>query len=407
MHKLEKIGRKRFALNVLPQRSVAVAEKAVRLSVALKRRVGWFGISFLCFVATPTLFCFLYLTLFASPQYESEARFVVRTAETNVPNIGDQLSGFGALTALTGIKSTVQDAFIVTDYIRSRTLIDDIGGKTELHKIFARPGVDYISKLRPSKSLEDALYYWRRQVTASIDTQSNVITLKVLAFAPEDAKALAETIIQKSEQLVNEISARNRSDSYARAEGEVQRALQRLSTLRAALLSFRTKSSTIDPMLNATSLGEVLTQLTREKIALEANRTSLEEMLNKSAPSVRFLTTQIESINQQIDDIQSRLTGRVKGLQTSAAQLADYEDLKLQSMFAEKLLELAQSGLDRARVEVERQQLYMMTIVRPTTAEEARFPRPFTGTLIFFTLCIVIWSMIALVLASIFDHAQS
>lgn len=406
MQFLEKISRRGSVTEVLPRQSLQVARGVAQFSSDLKRRIGWFGISFVLFVFAPAFLCLLYLTFLASPQYESEARFVVRTAETNAPNVNDQLSGFGALTALAGVKSTVQDAYIVTDYIRSRSIIEDLGGKAKLIEIFGRANIDMISRLRANKSLEDTLYYWRRQVTASIDTQSNVITLRVLAYSPDDAKTLAQQIVRRSEELVNDISIRNRTDAYARAEIEVQRALQRLSTMRVALLSFRTKASTIDPVQSATSLSETLTQLTREKLALEANRVSLENVLDKTAPTVRFLGTQIDALNRQIGEIQSRLTGHVKGLETSASQLADYEDLKLQSMFAEKLLEIAQSSLDRARLEVEKQQLYMMTVVKPTTPEESRYPRPIVGSMIFLVLCLVIWSMVSLVLASIFDHAQ-
>jgi capsule polysaccharide export protein KpsE/RkpR len=73
-------------------------------------------------------------------------------------------------------------------------------------------------------------------------------------------------------------------------------------------------------------------------------------------------------------------------------------------MFAEKLLELSQASLERARLESEKQQLYLVTVVRPTQPEENKYPRPIVGTLLIFALCLVIWSMISLVVASIRDH---
>jgi capsular polysaccharide transport system permease protein len=174
--------------------------------------------------------------------------------------------------------------------------------------------------------------------------------------------------------------------------------------MRAALLTFRTSSSTIDPISSAASIGGTIAQLTREKIALEANRNSLLNMLNADSPTVRFMGTQIDALDSQIKSLQARLTGHVQGLQTTASQLADFEDLKLQSMFAEKLLELSQSSLERARAEIEKQQLFLVTIVRPPLPEEARYPRQFVGTLMIFVICLVLWSMVTLVTASIRDH---
>lgn len=365
------------------------------------RRIGLLGLSFALCVVLPTLLSLLYIVLIASEQFESEARFTVRSPDVKSSPATDALS---MLSTFTAVRSTTQDAFIVADYIRSRTIIEDLGGKHIVHAIYSKMDVDWLSRLKADASLEDTLFYWRNKIQVTIDTQSNIITLRVLTFRREDSKELTEQIVKRSEALVNEISLRSRRDAYARAEAEVQLALQRLANMRAALLSFRTRANTIDPFASATSFGETLTLLTREKLALEGNRTSLREIMDENSPTIRFLTTQIESLDKQIAALQARLTGHVKGLETFAGQLADYEDLKLQSQFAEKLVEISQAGLERARREQEQQQLYLVTIVQPTTPEEARYPRPFIGSAIMFALCLVVWSMIALVVGSINDH---
>jgi len=76
----------------------------------------------------------------------------------------------------------------------------------------------------------------------------------------------------------------------------------------------------------------------------------------------------------------------------------------LQSQFAEKLFSITQMAFEKARVEQDKQQLYLAMVVPPTLAEEASYPRPFTGAAITFALCLVIWSMLSLVVASIGDH---
>ena len=389
----------RDRLEVAGNHAASLPEKI--LSLRTVRRLGLFGISFLICVVFPTLLSFFYVALIGAEQFESEARFAVRSPDTKPSPATDALA---MLSTFAGVKSTTQDAFIVADYVRSRTIIEDLGGKHFVQTIYARKEADWLSRLKSDASLEDILHYWRSNIQVSIDTQSNIVTLRVLTFRPEDSKTLAEQIIKRSEMLVNEISMRSRRDAYARSEYEVQIALKRLATLRAALLSFRNRANTIDPVASATSIGETLTLLTREKIALEGSRSSLLASLDKNAPTVRFLATQIESLDEQIAKLQSRLTSHVKGLESFAGQLADYEDLKLQNQFAEKLLEIAQGGLERARREQEQQQLYLVTIVQPTLPEEAKYPRPFTGPLMVFALCLVAWSMISVVIGSVNDH---
>ncbi len=372
--------------------------------LGFRKRLNFLGWSFLIFVALPSVACFLYLALIASKEYVSEARFAVRTATENRPSaISDALI---MLSNLSGGRSTTQDAFIVADYIRSRTIIEHLGGKAYIQSIYSLRDVDWLSRLPSNEPLEDVWTYWRKKVSAIIDTQSTIVTLRVVAFRPEDAKDLAEQILRRSELLVNEISDRSRRDTLTRAEAEVQLALQRLAKIRAELLGFRGTANTIDPVSSATSMAETLTILMREKLTLENNRTSLKGMMSDDSPTIRFLSNQIDAIGHQITALQERLTGQAQGLATVAGQIANYEEMKLQSQFAEKLFEISQASFERARLEQVKQQMYLVTVVQPTLPEEPTYPRPLIGTAMVFSVLLVIWSMIGLVFASIRDHVE-
>jgi capsular polysaccharide transport system permease protein len=379
-----------------------VLGSGTRLNTTARRRLGILWYTFIICVCLPAIIYFAYLLLVASAEFESEARFAVRgPSEARNAAITDALA---SLSSVVGGRSTAQDSFIVADYIRSRTIIEDLGGKGVVENIYSKRDVDWFSRLASEQTLEDVWDYWRHKITAIIDTQSNVLTLRVRAFAPGDAKDLADRIVQRSELLVNEISERARSDALSRAQTEVNLALQRLAKLRAALLEFRTASSTIDPVGSATSLSETLTTLSREKITLEGNREALKSVMDKNAPTLRFLSTQIESIDQQIRILQDKLTSRTESSSTLSGQLAVYEDLQLQSQFAEKLFTIAQAGYEKARAEQDKQQLYLVTIVRPTMPEEAAYPKPFVSAAVVFAVCLMFWSMVTLVVASIGDH---
>lgn len=383
-------------------RAVTALRSMATLSLVAYQRLGLLWYSFFVFVCLPTAVFLLYLVVLASPEYEAEARFAVRGANENRNTaITDALS---ALSTAIGGRSTAQDSFIVADYIRSRTIIKDLGGKEIVESIYAKKDVDWLSRMSSDLSLEDVWGYWRHKVTANIDTQSNVITLRVRAYTEADAKALADKIVHRSELLVNEISERSRRDALSRAEAEVNLSLQRLSKIRASLLVFRTESSTIDPVSSATSLSETLTALSREKITLEGNRDSLRGVMDQNAPTMRFLATQIDSIERQIKNLQEMLTSRKKDGATISSQLAVYEDLQLQSQFAEKMFTISQASFEKARAEQEKQQLYLVTIVRPTMPEEAAYPKPLISSGVVFALCLMLWSMVALVAASIGDH---
>jgi len=375
---------------------------ASRLSFV--RRWGVLRQSFVGAVVLPTLVALIYVVCLATPQYVSEAKFAVRRAsESKMPALPD---GFPTALATLGTmaRSTTQDAFIVTDYIRSRTIIEDLGGKEALYELYSKPHADWWSRLSDSLPLEKVWKYWQKQVVPRIDTQSSIITLEVAAYTPQEAKHLGEAIVARSEALVNEISERSRRDALVRSENEVKLAQERLRNAQAALLSFRNRTSAIDPVANATSIGETITKLLTERIGLENDRAGLIGVVSADSPLRRQLDARISDIDNQINKLRDQLANQNGGDRTISHQIASYQDLQLEVQFAEKLYSVAQAAHDQARTEQEKQQLYLAIVEKPTLPEEAYYPRIIATTAVMFALCTVLWSMIALVVASVRDH---
>src|ERR1700687_5924671 len=173
-------------------------------------------ISLILAVVIPAFMAILYLAFIASDQYVAEARFAVRTSQIDGGG-GDKLlsmlgSGLGSsMPALAG-----QDPYIVTGYIHSRAIVDDLSQQLDLRAIFTRPGSDFWARLKRNASIEDLVDYWNGMVTADVDVPSGIVTVAARAFRQEDALALSQAIIAASEKLVNEVSARARHDAMRR-----------------------------------------------------------------------------------------------------------------------------------------------------------------------------------------------
>lgn len=374
----------------------------MRVRPANLREIGALRLSFLVCVILPTLIAAVYLGLFASQQYASEARFAIRTAEHG--RLPSMLEGLSALSSLgAGGRSTTQDAFMVTDYIHSRTLIEDVGGRTLMEQLYARSDVDWWSRLRKARTIEKIWKYWRTKVTATIDTPSGIITLETIAFTPEDAHRLAQLIVDRSETLVNDISQRSRRDTLARAESELDLARERVRKAREALLAFRNANKSIDPVANAVSIGETIRSLMQQKSKLENDRASLVGAVSEESPVKRQLDARITNLDSQIAGLQEQLTTQSQNPAISG-EIASYEALQLETQFAEKLYAVNQAAYEQARVEQERQQLYLATIVKPTMPQEASYPRLKADSAVVFVVCFVLWSMASLLIAAIRDH---
>ena len=362
--------------------------------------------SFLLCVILPT-FCYLFYGLFiASDEYVAEARLTVRASQEQKQGGGSGLDVSSINSKVTGggSKSTVQDAFIVVNYIKSRAIIVDLGGREYLEKVYARRDADFFSRLRKGEDIEELWLYWKSKVKANIDTMSGIITLQVQAYTPEDATRIAQSIVDLSEHLVNEISKRSRTDSVERGEAEVRLAQEKLARARQQLLQFRNANVLIDPITKAKSIGEMIGKLKLERLELDNNLQSLSGILTADAPSQRLQRTRLETIDKQIVALQQKLTD-TKGDDTVSSQLATFENLELDEKFTERMYTVAQAAYEKARQERERQLLYLIVVVRPTMPESATYPQvPLTTSLVFSSL-LVIWGIGALLTAAIKDQA--
>ena len=401
---LTRRGREKSLIRRLGFLPVELGAQGKVTDVPSRFRLGLFGLSFIVCVLSPTVVAFGYFAFIQSYQFVSEAHFTVRKASQTEGPVADPISSISSSIGLGGSNNlTTQDVFIVADYIRSRTIIDDIGGKSLLFGAYARPGIDWLSRLSPSAPLEKVWKYWKNEVEADIDTPSGIITLKVSAFTAKDAHDLAQRILKRSEALVNDISERSRNDALRRARSEVTRAEGRLRNARLDLLAFRNQSHLIDPVLEASSISDTISKLVQDRLTLENNRAALGKSVSPDAPTLKVLNSQIASIDRQIADLQGQLTSRTKS-GTLSDELAKYESRQIEAKFAESLYTAAKGSYEAARREQERQQLYLVTIDQPSLPEKPTYPRSFLGTFTVFASCLILWSMLSLLVASIRDH---
>ena len=331
---------------------------------------------------------------------------MVRSASEAKPQASsDALSLLTKFSGMSSSKSTAQDGFIVTDYIRGRTIVSDIGGKAFFGEMFSRKSIDYMSRLSDDASSEDVWKYWNQHVIATLDTISSVVTLQVRAFTPEDSVRVNRAVLDLSERVINSISERSRNDAMRRAQIEVDRSREKLVEVKARLLDYRNRNLLIDPIEKAKSIGELVAKLTIRRIEVENNLFSLAGSLAKDSPSQRLAGNQLAVIDQQISDLQGQLTGTKANPRISTA-LSEFEQLKLFELFNQRMYQIAQLSYDKARQEAQKQQLFLVRIVEPMLPEEPLVPKTGIDTLLFFIINTILWSIVSLLIASVRDHVE-
>jgi capsular polysaccharide transport system permease protein len=357
-------------------------------------------ITFLLMVVLPTLAACLYYGLWASDQYAAEVRFGVR--QTQEPNISDDVLAMMAKGMAVG--TTGREPYLVANYVRSRNLVEDLDRQIGLREIYSRPVADRFARFDPRDSSEELWSYWRSMVTVSADRLSGLITVRALAFTPDDAVTIVRAIQVNAEHIIDQTSQRVRADALHLAEDELARARQRYVDSLLALRRVREGAQTVDPEKTIEETATTLTGAYRQKLALERDRAFNMKVVSPSAPQIQVLNQRIRAVDEQIAALNRTLTSRDEADRTAADVISRFEERELARRFSEKLMEITQSSYERARVEEARQHMYLTNFVEPIRPDQAEYPKRARKIGFIAVFALATWMITLILIAAVKDH---
>lgn len=372
----------------------APSRAASKLAAFLRSLNIWFW----AIVGLPTLIAGVYYFGIASDQYMSEVKFIVHSPTKNVASL------FTALISSAAGNSS-EDTYAVRDYLMSRDAVRRLEREDDLRTLLSRPGADPISRFPGIRFWRDdfeALYdAYSRFVTIDIDTTSGISTLEVKAFRPQDAQRVANALLGFSEQLVNELNARARRDTLASFKKEVADTERRIADIQSKLTVYRVRRNMLDPKSAAAGPVELLAQLNAKLASAEAQLTEIQRNAPHS-PHVPLIKTRIASLEKLIAAQRSKITGNTSSIATA---LGEYERLDVERQLAEKTLASAFVSLEAAKLQAQRQQIYLETIEQPGIADYPIYPKRFASFAVVSVSCMLVYGIAWLLIAGIREHA--
>jgi capsular polysaccharide transport system permease protein len=359
-------------------------------------------LAFFIMVIGPIAAAVWYLETRAVDQYASTLGFTVRSEEGT--SASDLLGGLGSTL---GVSGPARDSDILYEFIRSQQLAATIDARLDLRGHYAaHVAQDPVFSLDPSGTVEDLTSYWQRMVRVSYDAGSGLMELRILAFTPEMAQAIAQAIFEESSVRINTLSGIAREDATRYAREDLDLAVERLKEAREALTAFRIENQIVD--LNADVQGQMgllntlQAQLANSLIELDLLRTNAGE----GDPRLSQAEARIGIIEARIEDERRKFgsSGTLEGDPGYATTVAEFERLTVDREFAEQGYLRALSAYDAARAQANRQSRYLAAYIQPTLAEASEFPqRPVIIGLVGL-FAFLIWSILSLVFYALRDR---
>jgi capsular polysaccharide transport system permease protein len=320
------------------------------------------------------------------------------------PNILDPVGG------LAGIASAqrMQDSLILSDYVRGASMVASVDRVLNIRHLFSRDGIDTFSRFKPTETHDRLLRYWRRHVEVTIDSVSGIITVVVRAFTPQDSLDIANQITRLSEKMVNDLSERAREDALRQAKTELTRANDNLQKKTTEMRDLRNSEGILDTGKTGEVMTQMLGDLRLELIRLQQEYAAQRRTILPTAPQLQVLSARIDSMKGEIRRLEGQMTGSSgKSNGALAEQMGRFDRLGLEKDIAEKEYIAAASAFERARVELETQNVYLATFLQPVLAQEALYPRRLWLWSIVLVISLLIWGSGVGIAVVVRDHLAS
>jgi capsular polysaccharide transport system permease protein len=304
-----------------------------------------------------------------------------------------------------GIARASDDGYIVREFLESRDAMETLENNANLKAAYAAGGHDFIWKFPnffTSRTEEGLYWHYQRMMSADFDNTTGVSTLKMQAFTPEAAQRLAAALLESAESLVNRLNERARQDAIKLADAEVERMRVRALAAQAALTSFRERERLVDPSQVTLAVLETIARLSVEVATLSVQIGELEKT-SRNSPQITPLRSRRSAIEAQIATERHRLAGDAQAI---APRIAEYERLMLEREFAAKALITAMTALETARVEAQRQQVYLEKVATPARPDYPAYPLRVVWCLVVLVAGYMTWRMWRILARDSLKHAE-
>jgi capsular polysaccharide transport system permease protein len=358
------------------------------------RHVG-LVLSFLLFVLAPIGATAWYLWTRAADQYASTVGFSVQREQMD-----PSMSLLGGLTSLTSSSSA--DTDILYEYMFSQALVAELDAELDLRALWSKPADDPWFRFHAPGTIEDLTEYWADMVKVFYDNQTRIIEVRVLAFDPDDAQAIAVALYDRSTRMVNDLAETAREDSLRYAKEELEESTERLRAARTAVTAFRNRYQLVDPQADVASQSGLVATLQQQLANALIELDLLRLQATADDPRIPPAERRVQVIEARIEAEREKLGGT--GGRVYADIVAEYEGLAADREFAEAAYRAALTSFDAARAEARRQNRYLAAHVAPTRAEAARYPEREVILGVVALLALTGWAIAAMLYYSLRDR---
>jgi len=384
------------------ERAAEIMEVQRDIARRRRKRVVLLAARLSAFVLLPTLLVAYYFYWVATPLYATNTEFVIQKAESSAGSAG----GLGGLLGGSSF-ATVQESIVVQSYLESREAMLRLDEELGFRAHFSDPSIDPLVRLPADAPVEAVYATYRNQLTIGYDPTEGVVKMEMLAADPATSQAFSEALIRYAEERVDQMSQRLREDQMAGARESYLEAEQRVSEAQARVLELQERRGVLSAEAEVSTIFQ---QIGTFELELQQERLRLAEIQAAARPNATRVQVAQNNI-ERLETLLAQLRGGLTETQTGDVSLARIQselvvaqaDLETRQMMLAQALQNQES----ARIEANRQSLYLSMGVFPVQPDRAAYPRAFENTLLAFLVFAGIYLMVSMTASILREQVSS
>ena len=386
-------------LNPMERRMREISDIQRDITRRRRKKMGLLIVRLAFFVMIPTFLAGYYFYKVATPMYATDSQFLIIQSEG-----GGGASPFGGMLPTQFANSA--DSIATQAYLQSKDamlrLDEDAGFKSH----FTAEEIDPIQRLNADPTNEEAYKLYKKNVKIGYDPTEGVIRMEVIAADPQVATTFSERLLHYAEDRVNSLSQAKREDGMRDAQIGYEKALEKRRETQQRLIELQVANG-VDP---EAVIAAIRSQITNYETLLIEKQLELAALLDNARPNrakVEGAQGDVRRLQAQLDLLNDRMNSATEGNNSLARQAVTLQLAQADLVNADANLQLAQTGMEQARVEAGRQVRYLTVAVRPVPSEEPSYPRKFENTVLAFLIFSGVYLMFSLTASILREQVTS
>ncbi len=386
-------------LNPMERRMREISDIQRDITRRRRKKMGLLIVRLAFFVMIPTFLAGYYFHKIATPMYATDSQFLIIQSEG-----GGGASPFGGMLPTQFANSA--DSIATQAYLQSKDAMLRLDADAGFKAHFTSQEIDPIQRLNPDPTNEEAYKLYKKNIKIGYDPTEGVIRMEVIAADPQIATTFSERLLHYAEDRVNSLSQAKREDGMRDAQIGYEKALEKRRETQQRLIELQVANG-VDP---EAVIAAIRSQITNYETLLIEKQLELAALLDNARPNrakVDGAQGDVRRLQAQLDQLNDRMSSATEGTNSLAQQAVTLQLAQADLVNADTNLQLAQTGMEQARVEAGRQVRYLTVAVRPVASEEPSYPRKFENTVLAFLIFSGVYLMISLTASILREQVTS